>query len=435
MVKLFKLHKYSGIVAGVVLFVLAVSGFLLNHKNFSFLYTTHFKTDSATLLEKEKKGFESFWMDEKDEKHIIVAGRRGLFEKKEGLYHQIFSKACLDIVSFNEILYIATEDGIYTLIKGILSPFALQEEFITALSVSENAIVAVIDKRSIIHITEDKKIVTFKKQIAISKEQLQHDITLSRLVRDIHYGRGLFDGVGSLWLNDFSALFLAFLAFSGYIIYLLIRLKKHPKISRKLIKLHANSLVFIAMIPLILLSLTGILLDHSNFFRDAMKKTTINNDYLPPVYHTLSEDIFCIDYYEGTYSIGNRYGVYESKDLKTWKMVSKGFAYKMNRIDESLHVSGMGSSNRSMKKGIYSVEEHTPHMYKALHVKEDKTLYLAHHSDIALPKFDSISLYTLMLSLHDGSFFSVYWIWVNDIAGVLLLVLLFTGTIRYVKRK
>ncbi len=107
----------------------------------------------------------------------------------------------------------------------------------------------------------------------------------------------------------------------------------------------------------------------------------------------------------------------------------------MNRIDESLHISGMGSSNRSMKKGIYSVEEHTPHMYKALHVKEDKTLYLAHHSDIALPKFDSISLYTLMLSLHDGSFFSVYWIWVNDIAGVLLLVLLFTGTIRYVKRK
>ncbi len=318
MVTLFKLHKYSGIVAGVVLFVLAVSGFLLNHKNFSFLYTTHFKTDSATLLEKEKKGFESFWMDEKDEKHIIVAGRRGLFEKKEGLYHQIFSKACLDIVSFNEILYIATEDGIYTLIKGILSPFALQEEFITALSVSENAIVAVIDKRSIIHITEDKKIVTFKKQIAISKEQLQHDITLSRLVRDIHYGRGLFDGVGSLWLNDFSALFLAFLAFSGYIIYLLIRLKKHPKISRKLIKLHANSLVFIAMIPLILLSLTGILLDHSNFFRDAMRKTTINNDYLPPVYHTLSEDIFCIDYYEGIYSIGNRYGVYESKDLNRW---------------------------------------------------------------------------------------------------------------------
>ncbi len=109
------------------------------------------------------------------------------------------------------------------------------------------------------------------------------------------------------------------------------------------------------MIPLILLSLTGILLDHSNFFRDTMKKTTINNEYLPPIYHTLSEDIFCIDYYEGIYSIGNRYGVYESKDLKTWKMVSKGFAYRMNRIDESLHVSGMGLSNRRKKNGIYTI--------------------------------------------------------------------------------
>ena len=435
MVKLFKVHKYSGIVAGAVLFMLAVSGFLLNHKNFSFLFNTHFKTASVTLLEKESRVFESFWIDKEDEKHIIVAGWRGLYEKKEGVYHKIFAKACLDILYFNNRLYIATEDGIYTLTKGLLSPFALQGEFINALSVSDHAIIAVIDKRSIVHINEDGKIVKIIEKIAISKEQLQHDITLSRLVRDIHYGRGVFDGVVSLCLNDYSAFYLAFLALSGYIIYLLIRLKKQPKISRKLIKLHANSLVFIAMVPLVLLALTGILLDHANFFRDTMKKIIINHSYLPPVYHRLSEDIFCIDYYEGVYSVGNRYGVYESTDLNTWQMVSKGFAYRMNRIGEILYVSAMGAPNRQMKNHIYTIDRDAPHMYKDLHVSRDKTLYLAHHSDIALPKFNSISLYTLMLSLHDGSFFSPYWIWINDIASLLLIILLFTGVYRYARRE
>ena len=51
-----------------------------------------------------------------------------------------------------------------------------------------------------------------------------------------------------------------------------------------------------------------------------------------------------------------------------------------------------------------------------------------------LPIFENITLYTFLFSLHDGSLFAPRWIWVNDIASVLLLILLVTGLIRWYLR-
>jgi len=39
-----------------------------------------------------------------------------------------------------------------------------------------------------------------------------------------------------------------------------------------------------------------------------------------------------------------------------------------------------------------------------------------------------------MLTLHDGTFFAEWWIWVNDLASILLILLLVTGVIRWKKK-
>jgi len=434
-VKLFKIHKLSGLTAGVILFLLAFTGIFLDHKNFSFLYTITFDSTSSTLLKKESKLFESFWINPKDTNHIIVAGRQGVFEDKGNGYIKILDIQCFSIKNVDNDLYFATEDGVYIYSNKKFTPFALSGKIITSLSIHNKNIVAIVDKKSLYHLDFDAKIIKYREVLNIDKNELLHNIKLSRFVRDVHYGKGLFDGVTSLFLNDFAAFIVMLLSVSGYMIYYLIKRKNNASLSRKLIKFHANVWVLFSIIPLVLLSLSGILLDHSSFFKDFMKKTELPHTILPPVYNSLSEDIYSLDYFEGEYKIGNRYGVYSSKDLEHWKFVSAGFAYRMLREDGILHVSGMGAPNRILIDDTFIIEPNTPHMYKDFTILNNKKKFLSHRSDIALPKFTSITLYTLLLSLHDGMFFSPHWIWVNDIAATLLLVLLFTGTIRYFRRK
>jgi uncharacterized iron-regulated membrane protein len=40
----------------------------------------------------------------------------------------------------------------------------------------------------------------------------------------------------------------------------------------------------------------------------------------------------------------------------------------------------------------------------------------------------------VVLTLHDGTFFAEWWIWVNDLASILLILLLITGVIRWKKK-
>jgi len=53
MVKVYKLHKLLGISAGVILLILSVSGFFLNHNKWSFLYTTTFSNVPSHIKSSE----------------------------------------------------------------------------------------------------------------------------------------------------------------------------------------------------------------------------------------------------------------------------------------------------------------------------------------------------------------------------------------------
>jgi len=435
-VKAYKLHKLSGISAGVILIILSVSGFFLDHDKWSFLYTTTFSSVPSHILHKESRLITSYYKDENLPSHLVVGTHRGLFESYDGAknFHKVASFQILAITPYADKLYMATSNGVYTYDFKELKQIALAKEYITALSVSEDKIVAVVDKKELVVIERVTSKILDIIQVEIDREFLQEDITLARFVRDLHYSRGVFDGDISLLINDYGAIVLTFLAFSGYIIWILIKRKRYPKITRKLIKLHSNIFVIIAIFPFVILAVSGIFLDHSSSLAKFMKSVSIQHTLLPPVYDTLKSDIWSVDYDGKTYRVGNRYGIYRSDDLKNWTLDSRGFAYKMIRRDDKLYVSGMGSANRVLENGEYKILKNSPHMFRDIFIKDDKVTYFSTmraNKDFRVPTFDSVTLYTLLLTLHDGTFFSSWWVWVNDFAAILLMLLSITGFIRY----
>jgi len=432
MVKLHKLHKFFGLTGGVLILLLSLSGFFLNHKKWSFLYTTSFTTLPQTTLDADKRLFEAYYVDTKNKKHIVVGSRRGLFESFDAgeNFSKISSLQILSIKSDEKNIYLATSEGIYKLDASKISLFALHGEYISSLSVKDEKLVAIVEKSQLILLDAQSKKELYRGSVFIEKEKLQEDISLSRFIRDLHYGRGLFDGDISLFINDYGTLFISFLAISGYMIWYMIK-KRRAKSSRKLIRMHANVFAIFATLPLVILAITGIFLDHSEGLAKFMRSTLISHSFLPPVYNSLQADIWSVDFDGENYRIGNRYGVYKSENLRDWSLENRGFAYKMIRKNKNLYVSGMGASNR-LYDGAWSILKSTPHMFRdVIEVAGVPYYFSTTKSILKLPHFNDATLYTLLLTLHDGSFFASWWVWVNDYIAVTLLLLSITGTLRW----
>jgi len=436
MKKLFKIHKFAGLTAGLVLLTLGLTGFLLDHKNWSWLYEV--KVNNSFLpqstIKKEAKLYQTHL--EAFGKTFVATGR-GIYTKQANI-----QKISLDIPTHNilfnsrtQTLFAATSEGIYS--KNINKPWAimaLEGSYVNAMSMSGETIFASVDKKELFLVDTKTAEVTSVAQPDIKFET--RDISLSRFVRDLHYGRGLFDDGWSLLLNDIAALYLILLAASGYVMFAIIRKQRKGLKTKKhwlkpLTKLHANPVTLFLIIPFFILLVTGVFLDHNSFFRGFLKSTKVPSSIQPPVYESLHEDIWSIDYDGKSFKIGNRFGIFASDDLKQWKEVSKGFAYKMMRHNNKLYVSGMGAPNRiQVEDGSFSVLPKTPHMFKSIQENE----VLKYYRSLPL-KYENTSLYTILLTLHDGTFFASWWIWINDYAALMLLILFITGSTRYAVKK
>ena len=438
-----KIHKISGLIAGVVILILSITGFFLDHYSWKFLHTTTLKNVPSDLYKLNKGSFYVYLINPNDEKHIITGGARGIYESFDAgeNFIQTLDEVVYSIKNSDGFLYVATANGIYKKeFKSIKwNKYLLDGKIIKSLNIYKDRLLAVEDKTNVIFVDLNTSQILFDKEVTIPKELLTNDITLSRLVRDIHYGRGLFDGHISLLINDYAAIILIILGFSGFILWWLIynvkNSKRYKNSIKYFVKLHSNIFSIIAIIPIILLVISGIFLDHGKDLNKFMNEITISNKFLPPVYKTLKSDIFGADFDGKDFYIGNRFGIFKSSDLINFEFVSEGFAYKMIRKGDVLYVSGMGSSNRILDNNSFKVLENAPHMFKDVFLKDGNIEYFSsHNNDVKLPVLDNITLHTLLYSLHDGSFFASWWVWVNDLASILLLVLLITGFIRWYLR-
>ncbi|HQS66812.1 MAG TPA: PepSY-associated TM helix domain-containing protein [Sulfuricurvum sp.] len=443
MVRLSKLHKLGAHAVVFMLLILSISGFFLNHKNWDFLYSTTFTTVPKSVIHHDSSLMDGYWIDPLDENHIVAAGKRGVFESttKGRDFKQVLAVPCNALKSYEGILYVATHAGVYRQeSSGEWKLLGLGREYINAMSVYANQIFASIDQSQVVVLDLEGKELQRIVPV-INSSELEHDITLARLIRDVHYGRGLFDGIWSLIINDFATIMVSFLLLSGMVMSLLIyqtrkKIANRGKSIRMILKIHATSLSVLAAIPLILIALSGILLDHSKLFTPFLKLVSISPAYQPPVYHQLSADIWSVDYDGKIYRIGNRHGIYKSHDLKEWSFENSGFAYKMVRMDDTLYVSGMGAPNRILDKNGWNKLEHAPHMFKDAFMSNEAIAYLnGHKNTLPSPHFSDATLYSVLFTLHDGSFFGDWWAYVNDITAITLIFLLISGTILWMRIK
>lgn len=453
-----KLHKKAGIIAGLFLLILSLTGFFLNHDQWKFQY--HWTLPNSVLpdavAKADKKLFQAKTTHPSDSNWLIVAGLRGAYLSENGgleyqqtSNHQFYALRWLD-----EQLIGATENGLLISNDYGLSwqPFALQGDWVNALAVDENRLIASVDK-STLKVLNDQGEIFHQTGVEIPESELADGINLSRFVRDFHYGRGFLDDGWSLLLNDIATWILIFSTISGFWIWWALRkakrqakhnsqqVQKKMSLVKKVMSVHSYGLVLLAIPFLFLLAVTGIVLDHSKFFNPSLKSVHWSIDTLPPVYKTLREDIWSVDIEQDDsnwiYRIGNRYGVYESSDLKDWQKVSNGFAYRMKRLDDTLYVSGMGAPPRMHHQETGWMVFKAPHMFRDIYQANDRNIIFCGHSkkaDHQTPKLNDSTFYSIMLTMHDGTFFAEWWIWVNDFASILLLILLFTGVLRWSKK-
>ncbi len=449
-----RIHRISGLALGAVLFILGLSGFFLDHENFEFLSDTRISPDWVpdAILAKEASSFTAFLIDSEDADHFIAAGKSGIynsFDRGKSYRHdsrlQTFAiiQVSGDETGEGSSFLAATTDGIYQSVDGgrHWDSLALSGQVVESITRYRNQVFAVVDKTEVFRVMLQQGRVESIQQLEISpiaESVLPKEITLGRLVRDLHYGRGLFSGIYSLLINDYSALVLVFLAVSGLVIYFKtrnIRLRKtHSKQSLfRWRAVHSNRWMVYSFVPIFILLVTGVLLDHPDFFRSMMKQTRLSTAYLPPVYRDLSADIWGFDYDGKTFRIGNRLGVFKSPDLKNWQLETEGFAWRMKRLDDDLFVSGMGAPNHRFSQQRWVVLKGTPHMPRDITFDRGQPYFLTRKPDprYPLPKPDSVSLYMVLLGLHDGELFHPYWVFVNDLAALAAIILVVTGYLKW----
>jgi len=447
--KIHEIHKISGLSAGVFLFVLAFTGFFLNHGNWNFLNNITIQNAPKSAIDLQRKSWQTYLINNIDKNHILAGGKRGLYESFDNgnSFVKTLNKSIFVLRDYKDKIFVATNDGVYVKQKSKNSKwnlFLFKDLFINSMNINHDNMVLTIDKRKVVLV--DLKINKTKiyENIAIEKNLLKEDITLSRLVRDLHYARGIFDGDLSLYINDYGAIILVMSSLCGFLMwYYISKIKiKTNRVYKNnikyLVKIHSNIFIIIAIIPIFILAITGIFLDHSNDLRKFLKSNIIPNSILPPAYHSLESDIWGVDYDNGNFYIGNRYGVYKSKNLKTFTFISKGFAYRLIRQNNTLYISGMGSKNRTLEDNNIKITKHTPHMFKDIVQINNKYEYFStsrkNLNNYKIPKFDNATLYDVLLSLHNGTFFASWWIWINDLISILFIILAISGFIRWKKR-
>ncbi len=445
---LFVIHKVAGLAGGFVLGLLAITGFFLDHENFDFLWRTTIddRLLPESVISKKSRAVEAYRKDPANARHILVGTRRGLYSSFNGgkSFRRVLADQVVALCAHGndwQALYAATPHGIY--FSGDRGehwrPFALAGENVTAINAWRNSLYAVVAKRDLYRIDAEGRPTPLHWQPP-SPAVLPKQITLGRLVRDLHYGRGLFDGDLSLFVNDGLAFVLAFLSISGYVIYLKIRARRlrHKRHGKKdglrfWVRIHAHGFQLVATLLLFLIfGVTGVFLDHAGTLRGFLHSVHLKTHLLPPVYRSLATDVWGFDYDGTFYRIGNRLGVFASSDLVHWQLESQGFAWRMKRLDDRLVVSGMGSPNRILAGDHWQVLKDSPHMPRDFYLQEGELRPVApHHAQLPLPSWSSTSLYHLLLGLHDGQLVWGQWVWLNDLAALALLLLLYSGYLKW----
>lgn len=456
-------HKWAGLLSALFLINLGVTGFILDHREWGWLYQDAFSSryfNDAFVDDTRKHAMDTFkCTDSSRPKHRLQGGNRGLWRSEDGgtTWNEalfagrstmpMVTSVATDRNGTFSTLYAATNEGVWRSRDGgkTFAPFALEEKFVTALSYdpATGGVIGVVDRTEPFRLEKEGKIHPLAFAIPAA-DTLPGTVTLARFVYDLHFARGVFAGFGSWLWSDISGIALLLLSVSGIAFWLLPRfysrradrgrpvgVRTRNGIYRWMWRMHAPIAGVLAAVPILYLSATGILIDHSKELRGWMKSIDLPRDYLPPVYRFTSfeGEIYAIASYPRSpmqLSIGTRYGLFDSADGgQNWTLNPSvhTFVRSITREGETLKIKGMGGSDYTCCYGEEWLE------------KEKKGMGMSGFCGCDGPVLASVSWFDVIDGLHSGTIIAPWWKWANDLFAAAAIILVFTGILRWLRKR
>ncbi|MBI4829067.1 MAG: PepSY domain-containing protein [Nitrospinae bacterium] len=295
-------------------------------------------------------------------------------------------------------------------------------------------------------------------------------VNLSRFAHDLHFGRGLVAGIGSLLVNDAGGALCVALPLTGLLFWALPLAWKrrgatgktgHAAQRKTMRWLHLSHAVFmgiLALIPVTYLSLTGILLDHREELNDWMRSIQVPRGLLPPVYGMgeWEGEIYSALGYPGEpdkFSLGTRSGLFTTDNGgANWRREPLPgppacFVWSLRRLGGAALAGGMGCPNYALENGAWRPVKGVGHMPSDVAALPAGRVWKSHAGftletpggmkklDWPLPAAEGMPLFALVDGLHSGLIFHPQWKWVNDAVAALALVLTGTGLVRLWRKR
>jgi len=433
------------------LMILCITGIFLDHKkDWGFLWHWQWPTALMSDASAERAQDARFHISKYIDNHWVVCEVSGCQHDLQGSWQaSLFDGASLLIrhgLIWQDVFYLATNQGIWRSQDGgkTFQRYALSDENITYLA-ADKTLFAVIDHSQIVQQTTDQIFKTLALAVP-DLNALPQEVNLGRLSRDLHYGRGIFGQHVDIWINDVAAVLILLLCGSG--LYMWIWRRKPNKQSahrfRFFLRWHRLVVGPAAVLGILYLSITGILLDHSDDLRTEMRATHFSREHLTPIYQLKSwqQQITSLAALEHKLFIGTRLGLWIASQNQPLQRVYTGYAWSLTRIQNTLYIGGMGSPNALYDGTQLVLAKSVGHMPSDVTQVDSRILWKTHHGledsqgeayPVKLPESNTVALYHAMDALHSGMIFHKQFKWVNDAIALLTLIAMMSGLYRLFK--
>ncbi|MEQ8509425.1 MAG: PepSY-associated TM helix domain-containing protein [Rhodospirillaceae bacterium] len=492
-------HRWAGLAAVAWLSVLGLTGWILDHHDWRW---THQWTVpdwvTSARIDRLVPGtvMRHIEISQTNDQHWIGASERGLWETTDGGatwqdipfegqsgHPQVFRFMPTGAGGL-DLIYMATDDGIWTVsgsadANAVAKPFALEGEVVTALSAGSTAteLVGALHHGTLFRVdVNTPRDVTMIEVDDVTVSGLPESVTLNRFILDLHVGKGFLEQPWSILINDYGGIAMTILGLTGFLFWWLPRkwrtekpngtLKTRQKILRWLFRSHGPVIGVLAIVPILYLSITGIMVDHIYTLIEYGKSVHLPRENLPPIYQYRSlegEIRYVIAYPDepNRLSVSTRFGVLDTNDGgKTWTgdttlpatLGTDAGLVNLLREDDMVFVGigTVGNAYRKIDEKEWTfVDMPADHLAITDVSRQGDMWYLKNSrmiskgtldggfeaSGVAYPPITGTTFFLFLADIHTGNIVHSEFIWVNDLVALMAIILAITGPIAWWRRK
>ncbi|MFN2098484.1 PepSY domain-containing protein [Altererythrobacter sp. MF3-039] len=480
------IHKWAGLVAALWLFVMGVTGVVLDHHEWRWV---------------SQNSVPSSWTSDRVEylvpgtvmRHIAVEDGRIVGGSERGAWYSDDGENWSDI-DFDGLsgqpqvtgiadlggegfarTYLASDEGIWELSADgtKAARIGLPGEHLTSISEGHGAdeLMVVADMSDILTFDlagGDLTPVNLEENVT----GLSPEVKFHRFIMDIHFGRALLPGNWGIWLNDLGGVAMAVLSLTGILYWFVTRRGRRKFMTMKtqrrwmqwLFRAHAPIIGLLGLVPLLYISISAIPLNHIYGFLDWADGKTVARESLPSAYQLASFDhqidgVAAWPGEPGRISIATSHGLLETTDNgQSWatdlSVPVEGGAPGANifRVGDTMFAGFGGGRNFlreadadewSQLEGTSTAITSAARDGEQVYVKNSQQIY--HAPTFTSPMEETgtaftnaapgTTLFLFLIDVHLGLVIHSEFKWANDLFAVLAIILALSGPVMWLRRK